>query len=280
MKQEILNIPTRELGKDSDIEVEIVGTEDELYRHFAWTMFDIIQEHNRQGRSTSFILPVGPVGQYKILAKMCNEKVVSCRDLICINMDEYCNYEGTALIDYDHPLSFRKYMDKSFYSLLNEENKVRPANKVFPEFEQPEKVTQLVEKLGGVDICFGGVGITGHLAFNEPVSEEEMTAEQFAELPTRLLDLDIRTRTINSVTAAAGHIPAIPKKAVTIGMKEILQSKKINIYMNREWQSVLIRRILYDKLSPEFPVTLLQKHESVKIIITEQVAQIPQIRLR
>ena len=78
----------------------------------------------------------------------------------------------------------------------------------------------LIEELGGVDIAFGGIGITGHLAFNEP--QPELTAEQFAQLPTRVLDIHPETRATNCVGDLGGALEDMPRKCVTIGMKEIL----------------------------------------------------------
>ena len=71
-----------------------------------------------------------------------------------------------------------------------------------------------------MDIAFGGIGITGHLAFNEP--QPELTAEQFAQLPTRVLDIHPETRATNCVGDLGGALEDMPRKCVTIGMKEIL----------------------------------------------------------
>ena len=62
--------------------------------------------------------------------------------------------------------------------------------RVFPDPNDLGRIPALIEQLGGVDIAFGGIGITGHLAFNEP--QPELTPEQFAQLPTRVLDIHPR----------------------------------------------------------------------------------------
>ena len=67
---------------------------------------------------------------------------------------------------------------------------------------------------------FGGIGINGHLAFNE--SQDELTPEEFAALHTRVLAISRETRTANAIGDLSGAIDAMPKKAVTIGMAEIL----------------------------------------------------------
>ena len=69
-----------------------------------------------------------------------------------------------------------------------------------------------------MDVCFGGIGINGHLAFNE--AQDELTAEEFAQLPTRVLTISRETRTSNAIGDLNGAIDAMPRKCVTIGIKQ------------------------------------------------------------
>ena len=85
----------------------------------------------------------------------------------------------------------------------------------------------MIDELGGVDIAFGGIGINGHLAFNE--AQDELTADEFAALHTRVLTISRETRTSNAIGDLNGAIDAMPRKAVTIGMAEILGAKKIGL---------------------------------------------------
>ena len=65
-----------------------------------------------------------------------------------------------------------------------------------------------------MDITFGGIGITGHLAFNEP--QPDLTAEQFAQLPTRVLNISAETRATNCIGDLGGALEDMPHKCVTI----------------------------------------------------------------
>ena len=58
---------------------------------------------------------------------------------------------------------------------------------MFPDPADTGRVDKLIEELGGVDVCFGGIGINGHLAFNE--AQPELTPEEFAALGTRVITL-------------------------------------------------------------------------------------------
>jgi glucosamine-6-phosphate deaminase len=133
---------------------------------------------------------------------------------------------------------------------------------------------------GGVDVCFGGIGINGHSAFNEPPEPGvEMSNDTFAKLPTRILSLTRETRTINSVTVG-GEIAVIPKRAVTVGMKECLAAKRLRFYCNRPWQSAVVRRVLHGPITAACPASFLRTHGDAEIVVADYVAAKPDIRLR
>jgi glucosamine-6-phosphate deaminase len=129
-----------------------------------------------------------------------------------------------------------------------------------------------------VDACYGGIGITGHIAFNEP-PEEPMSLEAFAALPTRILTLTRETRTINSVTVG-GEISIIPRRAITVGMKEILGARRLRLYCNRPWQSAVARRVLHGPITPACPASLMRTHPDAVLTVTDYVAAPPNIKLR
>jgi glucosamine-6-phosphate deaminase len=245
----------------------------------AEAMLSEIVQAERSGRGATLIIPVGPVDQFPILARLLNEQKISCRNTVFINMDEYMT-DDDHWISKDHPLSFRRYMDCAFYNLLDPGLAPPPAQRIFPDPEKPEAIGKLIRSRGGVDACFGGVGVNGHLAFNEPPeSGIEMSAEAFAALPTRTLTLSRETRTINSVTVG-GEISVIPKRAITIGMREILSSRRLRFYCNRQWQSGVVRRALHGTLSPACPASFLRTHADASLAVTDYVAAPPDIQLR
>jgi glucosamine-6-phosphate deaminase len=144
------------------------------------------------------------------------------------------------------------------------------SQRIFPDPRNPEAVGKLIERLGGVDACFGGIGITGHVAFNEP---EDVPIGEFAGRPTRVLRMTPETRLINSVGDLGGAVEAMPEWCVTVGMKEILSAAKIRLYCFRDWHRAVVRRAAYGEKSALFPVTLLQDHPDVSIAIPESVAE-------
>jgi glucosamine-6-phosphate deaminase len=199
--------------------------------------------------------------------------------VVLINMDEYLT-EDDRYVPVDHPLSFRGFMDRLFYDCLDASLAPRPENRVFPDPQHPQRIAERIAERGGVDACFGGIGINGHIAFNEPPEPgESMTVEQFAALPTRVLSLTRETRTINSVTVG-GELSIIPRRAVTVGMQECLGARRLRLYCNRPWQSAVIRRVLHGPVSPSCPASLMRRHPDAVLSVAEYVAQPPSIMLR
>ena len=167
-------IPAQDLGKNAKIPVLPLGDSGEIFYELALEMVNTIQDHNARGEKTVFICPVGPVGQYPIFVRLVNRDRISLKNCWFINMDEYLNDDDTY-IDKESPLSFRGFMERTVYTQIDEELLMPPEQRVFPNPADPGYVDRLIEELGGVDIAFGGIGINGHLAFNE--SREDMTAE-------------------------------------------------------------------------------------------------------
>jgi glucosamine-6-phosphate deaminase len=279
MLPDYLIISAAELGKGRSVMVRVLGDASSLARDFAETMLEEILRAQPEGRAATFIVPVGPVDHFPILARMINERKISCRDVMFINMDEYLDDEDHWVAE-EHPLSFRGYMKRAFYDLIVPELAPKAENRIFPDPRDTGAVQKLIEGRGGVDVCFGGIGINGHVAFNEPPEPgEKVSVEEFAALPTRVLSLSRETRTINSVTVG-GEIAVVPRRAVTVGMREILGARQLRFYCNRPWQSAVVRRVLHGPLTAECPASLLRRHPDAMITMADFVAAPPDIQLR
>jgi glucosamine-6-phosphate deaminase len=274
-----LTIPAAELGRGTVVRVRALGDMASLARDLADAMKHEIVTARRAGRAATLIVPVGPVDQFPVLAQAINDERIDCRDVMLINMDEYLT-DDDRFVPLDHPLSFRGYMDRAFYELIDPALAPRPEHRVFPDPQDCAAVPRLIAARGGVDACFGGIGINGHIAFNEPPEPGvTMSVEAFADLPTRVLPLSRETRTINSVTVG-GEIGLIPQRAVTVGMKEILAARRLRFYCNRPWQSAVVRRVLHGPITAACPASLLRRHADAMISVADYVAAPPNIRLR
>lgn len=274
-----LHVAPNDLGKGTPVRVNIGEDMPQLAKHLAQVMLEEIIDAEKKGHPATFIVPVGPVDQYPILADMLNTSGRSICDVCLINMDEYLT-DDDQWIDEKHPLSFRGYMQRLFYDRLPSALAPREENRLFPHSKHLDSIQKVIEKRGGVDVCFGGIGINGHIAFNEPPElNEKITDAEFAALPTRNLSLTRETRTINSVTVG-GEISVIPHRAVTVGMKECLAARKMRFYCNRPWQGAVVRRVLHGPITRFCPASFLRTHADASITVASYVAAPPNIALR
>lgn len=240
-----------------------------VFRFMAQEMVEEIKKNNHQGKRTVFICPVGPVGQYPYFVDTVNQEKISLKNVWFINMDEYLDDEKNW-VDTNHPLSFRGFMQKNVYEKIKEELLMPEEQRVFPDPKNLEYIPRLIEKLGGVDICFGGIGINGHVAFNE--ADPGLTKEEFLNQKTRILEITKETRTANAIGDFNGALEDMPRYCVTIGMYEISHAGKIRLGCFRNWHRAVVRRAAYGKAASDFPVSLLTGHSDINLRITEFVA--------
>jgi len=266
-KTNYFNISKDQILDNGKIKVHLVENKIDIYNEIARIMADKVKENNLKGIPTSFILPVGPKGQYERFAAICNMKNISCNNLITINMDEYLD-DNDKWVSEENPLSFRGFMKRDLFEILKGSLKVKPENIFFPDPEDTSQIGKVISELGGVDICFGGVGINGHIAFNEP--DDRLTPEEFIKLETRVLDVSRDTILINSIKYG-GNIELMPKRCITIGMAEIFMSKELRFYMQHDWQSAVLRKAILMNPTPTFPVTFLKEHKNSSITVAENV---------
>lgn len=264
-KEELLNNPK--------IPLIVRENNDAVFKAMAVEMLAEIKRKNAMGEKTVFICPVGPVGQYPYFVKMVNEEKVSLKDVWFINMDEYLT-DDKQWISKEHRLSFRGFMDRNVYSKIEEDLVMPESHRVFPDPDNIKYIPQLIERLGGVDICFGGIGINGHVAFNE--ASDELSPEEFLKLQTRILEIAKETRAVNSIGDLNGALDDMPKYCITVGINEISQARKIRLGCFRDWHRSVVRHAAYGEKSAHFPVSLLQGHPDINIQLTEFVANLPE----
>lgn len=261
-----------ELTVGNKVNVKLLGDSGEVFYEIAKEMVETIKEHNKKGETTVFIVPVGPVGQYPIFTRLVMEQQVSLASCYFINMDEYLTEEKQYL-PLGHKLSFRSFMEENVYSQIPAHLTVPLEQRIFPDPNDPSKVQTLIEELGGVDITFGGIGINGHLAFNEP--QEHLSLEEFRRLETRVLAISAETRVANAIGNLNGAIDAMPKFAVTLGMRQILGARKVRLGVFRPWHQAVLRQTLFGAMETHFPASLLQGHPDAIIYSNNVASQRP-----
>ncbi len=230
----------------------VCETLDALHWRFAMDAAALIRGANRSRTPVCLLLPVGPQGQYPLLADMINRDGLSLADSWLFFMDEYCDEEGRALPP-EHPLSFRGAAQRAFFSRLRGASGLRMEQVLFPDETTIDRYAQLIRNVGGLDCCFGGIGIHGHLAFNEP----EPGVKRKGSRRVRLNDFTV---TMNAIRAGVGgNIECFPRHALTVGMREILSARQLRLYcrngMACDWANTVLRLALFGTPGDDYPVT-------------------------
>lgn len=260
----LMTMPVEELKEWSNVGVRIVDNAQILYQEMARSIADVIIANNKENKKTKIILPVGPTPQYDILKQIINSEKINLENLWIFFMDEYLDWECRAVPE-SHPMSFAGYMKKNLFDLIDRSLGLKREQIIFPNPADLDYNDKKIEELGGVDVCYGGLGYHGHIAFNEPYDTyyRRMTIDKFLASKTRIIDLNSDTFVINSLCGIGGNCYDLPPKAVTLGMKPIIEAKRIEIYCDGgdlNWQLASLRLALMHPPTLDRPGTLLQLH--------------------
>ncbi len=253
--------------------IKVVDNTAQLNQYLAMHFAELLAQKTAKNELLTVICPVGPL-DYRFFAQEVVRRGLSCRNLRTINMDDYLD-ENDQQISPKHPLSFRKFMEESFFTYLPKDKRPLPENIIFPDPDAPEKITELVDEIGGADICWAGFGITGHVAFNDPPAMEGMPEdiESFRACKTRKLTISPMSFAQMAMGGTNGNLDILPRRAVTIGMYEMLKSKKFFLTFMRNWHAGLWRRALLGPVTSGFPGSLLQEHPNLSVVMTKLAAQ-------
>jgi glucosamine-6-phosphate deaminase len=274
--RELNRLGADELVELSEGRLVIVETIDEMHRQFAKSILNKIQRNNDEGRMTVLILPYGPTGQYPILCEDINSQKISLAETKLFFMDEYADNCGNALSS-SHPLSFRGQMGW-FWKKIEKELRPKPENIIFPNHDNVERIQRWIVDDGPIEVCYGGIGIHGHLAFNEPEPGIQDTT-------VRLVKLNDFTVTINAVRSkVGGDLENFPRSAWTLGMKECLGAQKLRLYCRNDipqidWANTVLRIALLGEPGDDYPVTFIRDHPDWLIVTDRNTASQPKIAL-
>jgi glucosamine-6-phosphate deaminase len=222
----LLKIPADEFSARYAHRLTLADNLRRLYEIFAELLAQEIEGNNRIRRPTRIILPVGPTAQYPIFLNIVLQSKLSLKRCHFFFMDEYC-YEDGRPLGLEHPLGFRSTAERLLFDPLERRapDLMIPREQIhFPDPARLEEVEERIKAVGEIDTCYGGIGIHGHIAFNEP-------EEGVQNSDTRVLRINLATKTINMIRAdCGGFYDDFPEVAVTIGMKQILRCPRIVLF--------------------------------------------------
>ena len=249
---------------------------DALHEQMANDIFQELAQSSRQQTPLRLILPVGPTGQYPMLVDKINESQLDLSRCWFFFMDEYCDEQGNAFPE-NHPLSFKHVASELFLRRIDEDCNLIPNQVYFPDEDNIDSLAKIIEEDGGIDTCYGGVGIHGHIAFNEPESG-------VSKLSCRKVRLNDFTVTINAIRSQiGGNLENYPRYAYTLGMKEILSAKQIRLYCRNgielDWANTVLRLALLGNPGDDYPVTHIRNHSNYVIVTDHDTLATPRFQV-
>lgn len=265
-----MQLPVDELRAVARTPFELLPDTRAVLSHFARSIVDEIRAANERREPARLILPVGPVQHYAEVAALSNRERVSWKNVFTFNMDEFLDWQGRP-IPVGHPLSFEGFM-RRFFQNLDEDIRIPEEQTFFPHPFRIDEISEKIQQVGGIDVCYGGVGYHGHVAFNEPFISRwhEVSVEEMRQSLTRVVALGDDSIVVQSIHNSGGDSAAIPPMAVTLGMQDILASRKIRLYLAAgERHRAIFRISVAGEPSVRYPSTLVQGHPNALILTDE-----------
>ena len=193
-----------------------------------------------------------PIGTYAQLVEWYNKGDLDFSEGTTVNLDEYKGLPRT------NDQSYYYFMHQHLFDRVNiDPERTNVPNGMEPDAEKEcGRYEELIRSLGGVDLQLLGLGHNGHIGFNEP-------GEAF-EKETHCVDLTESTIEANKRFFASAD--DVPKQAYTMGIKTIMQAKKILIVVNGENKADIVKRAFFGPVTPEVPASILQLHNDVTLV--------------
>ena len=220
---------------------------------------DIIEELVREDPSCRLGLATGssPIGLYQELIRRCQEEGLDFSKVSTVNLDEYIGLSP------DHEQSYRYFMDTNLFNHIN----IDKANTLVPSgegnIEENLKMFRAAVRSGETAVQVLGLGSDGHIGFNEP--GEALHGQAHIE------ELDPRTIEANSRFFADASL--VPRRAVTMGVGDIMQARKLLLIISGSGKEEAASRLLLsDEVTPQWPVTLLRLHRDATVLISRELA--------
>jgi glucosamine-6-phosphate deaminase len=265
--ERVRRIPRGELTAhpNTDFRIRIVDDAAAFYRAFADDIVGRIRAARDEGRQFVAILPVGPMPQYALAARTINAERLSLAHVHTFNMDEYASEDGvTAPVSWGG--SFQRAMLDRFFGLIDPELRPPESQIHFPTTEALAGYSARIEELGGADVCYGGIGWCGHIAFWESHLGEEFAGDlaAYKQAGARLVELHPMTIMQNALHSFGGDWSWVPPKATTIGPREILGAGHRSFWLDGDlgggvsWQRFIARLVAHGPVSELVPGSILQ----------------------
>lgn len=197
-----------------------------------------------------------PLGTYKQLIEWYEKGDIDFSKVVSVNLDEYVGLDGAS------DQSYRYFMNKNLFEHINIDlgNTFVPNGCAVDLAGEGKRYDEHIAELGGIDLQLLGIGLDGHIGFNEP--------DKYFVKSTHVVDLHESTIKANSRFFA--NIDKVPKRAITMGMVSIMQAKKILLIASGKEKRDILEKAFYGPITPEIPASILQLHPDITVIYSEK----------
>ena len=201
-----------------------------------------------------------PIDLYNNMVKDHKENGTDYSKVKSYNLDEYVGLDGT------HPQSYYYFMFEHLFNHIN----INPENVHVPvgkgDLQAACNAYNDALKQNQVDIQLLGIGSNGHIGFNEPGTP--------ADSVTHVVDLKESTIKDNARLFFNGDEDAVPKQAVSMGIANIMNAKKVLLLAFGEGKAKAVKGMLEGEVTPELPASILQNHPDVTVIVDKVAASL------
>ena len=196
-----------------------------------------------------------PLGVYEQLIEWYNKGDLDFSGVRTVNLDEYCG------LTHDHPQSYSYYMHTNFFDHVNilKKNINIPNGLARDITAECADYDRTITVLGGIDLQLLGLGNDGHIGFNEPNESFDKTTHRVA----------LKEETVLANARFFGAAKDVPRFAVTMGIKSIMQAKKILLVVSGAGKADILERALFGPVTPLVPASILQLHPDVTVVADE-----------
>lgn len=197
-----------------------------------------------------------PEGLYKCLIERYINGEISFSDVTTFNLDEYVGLAET------HPGSYQYYMRENFFNHID----IASGNAHIPSGIEADlnlhctEYEEKIESKGRIDLQILGVGINGHIGFNEPGTSFESK--------THIVELKPSTREVNSRFFES--VEEVPTQALTMGIQTIMNAKEIILLISGANKAETVKAFIESEVSEDFPASILKTHPNFTLIVDEE----------
>ena len=199
-----------------------------------------------------------PLGVYRYFIDNYQAQKVSFRQVKAFNLDEYVGLTPS------HPRSFASAMKNEFFShidILPENINALDGSKE-DMIQECQRYESLIDG-NPIDIQILGIGMDGHIAYNEPGSPLDGACHV----------VDLHQESIeSSLDYGFDHIEDVPTQGVTQGIGTIMKAKQLIMMAKGEKKADLVKRMIYGEVTPDFPSSIIQRHPNVIVCLDRSAA--------